>query len=119
MTEPKRIQLSRKKGWRMPENTVKVDRTNRIFGNDFKIGEPPPDIYRHMDFDWRDTATYPPGAVVPDAAEAVRLFTKYGLPNKSSLAQLRGKNLACWCPLPKDGEPDICHASILLEIANR
>jgi len=27
---------------------------------------------------------------------------------------LRGKNLACWCPL--DGP---CHAEVLLDIANR
>lgn len=30
------------------------------------------------------------------------------------LAELKGKNLSCWC---KVGEP--CHADILLEIANR
>lgn len=30
------------------------------------------------------------------------------------LAPLRGKNLACWCPLDWD-----CHADILLELANR
>ena len=28
-TAPKRIQLSRAKGWRMPPNTVKVDRSTR------------------------------------------------------------------------------------------
>jgi hypothetical protein len=28
--------------------------------------------------------------------------------------ELRGKNLACWCPL--DGQP--CHCDVLLEIAN-
>jgi len=27
--------------------------------------------------------------------------------------ELRGKNLACWCPLDED-----CHADVLLEIAN-
>ena len=32
--------------------------------------------------------------------------------------ELRGKDLACWCPLPAEGEPDLCHARILLEIAN-
>ena len=32
---PQRIQLSRRKGWRMPENTRKVDRTTR-FGNPFQ-----------------------------------------------------------------------------------
>jgi hypothetical protein len=32
--------------------------------------------------------------------------------------ELRGKNLACWCKLPKPGEPDICHAAVILEFAN-
>ena len=32
----KRIQLSRKRGWRMPENTVKVDRSTR-WGNPFTL----------------------------------------------------------------------------------
>lgn len=36
-----------------------------------------------------------------------------------ALPTLRGKNLACWCPLPKHGEPDNCHAALLLELANR
>jgi hypothetical protein len=30
-----------------------------------------------------------------------------------------GKNLACWRPLPGHGESDICHAALLLELANR
>src|SRR5215208_999153 len=33
---PARIQLKRTKGWRMPPNTVKVDRTTR-FGNPFPL----------------------------------------------------------------------------------
>ena len=36
--KPKRIQLSRAKGWRMPENTVKIDRATK-WGNPFVIGE--------------------------------------------------------------------------------
>ncbi|MDC6684930.1 DUF4326 domain-containing protein, partial [Leclercia adecarboxylata] len=35
-TKPQRIQLSRRKGWRMPENTVKVSRPT-VFGNPFKV----------------------------------------------------------------------------------
>lgn len=31
---------------------------------------------------------------------------------------LRGHNLACWCPLPELGQPDHCHAAVLLEVAN-
>lgn len=36
MAEPRRVQLKRTKGWKMPENTVKVDRTTG-FGNPFPI----------------------------------------------------------------------------------
>lgn len=36
----------------------------------------------------------------------------------AALPMLAGKNLACWCPLPAPGEPDICHAAVLLELAN-
>ena len=32
--------------------------------------------------------------------------------------RLCGRNLACWCPLPAEGEPDHCHASVLLRLAN-
>ena len=31
---------------------------------------------------------------------------------------LGGLSLACWCPLPAEGEPDICHARVLMELAN-
>ena len=33
---------------------------------------------------------------------------------EASIAELRGKQLACWCPLDKP-----CHADVLCEIANR
>jgi len=33
-----------------------------------------------------------------------------------ALPNLRGKSLACWCPLPALGEADICHAAVLLEL---
>ena len=36
-----------------------------------------------------------------------------------ALPALRGKNLACWCPLSEHGERDSCHAALLLELANR
>ena len=112
--KPERIQLKRTKGWKMPPNTVKVDRTSTVYGNDFRIGHPVPKLFLHMDFDLADTFRYMNEAVVTDASEAVRLFRSYGLPNAKDIAALRGKNLACWC---KPGEP--CHADVLLEIANR
>lgn len=95
---PERIQLSRAKGWRMPDNTIKVDRTT-VYGNPWHVG-----IFKGF-----------------TAAEAVERFTgwiagKPGYQNSQSppdLSPLRGKNLACWC---KPGTP--CHADVLLELAN-
>ena len=100
MNTPRRIQLSRKKGWLMPPNTIRVCRPT-YFGNPFKVG--------------RDGA----------AEECVELFrmailsgSLRRLPYKPGhsfgwMTALRGKNLACWCP---EGSP--CHADVLLEIAN-
>lgn len=33
-------------------------------------------------------------------------------------SELSGRDLACWCPLPTDGETDYCHAAHLLSLAN-
>jgi hypothetical protein len=39
------------------------------------------------------------------------IATEFPVPN---VEELRGKDLACWCPLEK-----ACHADVLLEVANR
>ncbi|MFF3566040.1 DUF4326 domain-containing protein [Streptomyces sp. NPDC002574] len=31
---------------------------------------------------------------------------------------LRGQDLACTCPLPEPGQPGLCHAAVLLDLAN-
>src|ERR1043166_280319 len=104
--KPTRIQLSRKKGWRMPANTVRVARPSR-WGNPFKVGK--------VKCTHPDCEPGSHGEVTP--AEAVRAFRDWltGMLRiePKFLAPLRGKNLACWCKL---GEP--CHADVLLEIAN-
>ena len=87
----------------MPPNTRKVDRTTR-FGNPFRPGSPG----------------------IPDRRTAVQLFERAfrrgeltrddpNSPFRPEIirAELRGKNLACWCPLD---EP--CHADVLLAVAN-
>jgi len=100
--QARRIQLSRRRGWRMPRDAVKVDRATR-WGNPFRAGE-------------------------QDAAHCVAMFRDWlvhGLPQRpdldakrarilTDLHQLRGKCLACWCKLD---EP--CHADVLLDLANR
>lgn len=100
---PRRIQLSRKKGWRMPPDTVKVDRSTR-WGNPFPIGREGPF-----------------GRIATDAEGAVGFFAAMlgdpemrgaaGYP--ADLSPLRGKNLACWC----GGKH--CHADVLIDFANR
>lgn len=92
--KPKRVQLSRKKGWRMPESTVKVDRRT-AWGNPYL---PPTNDRAGLSF----------------AIEHFRAYAEeVSGANADWLAPLRGKNLACWCPLDRP-----CHADVLLEIAN-
>jgi hypothetical protein len=96
MTTPKRIQRKRTKGWKMPDGAVYVGRPT-IWGNPFVIRRPftPVEIvamYRAWMRGHYDSNTMP---ARPDARE------------------LRGKDLACWCPLDQP-----CHADVLLEIAN-
>lgn len=106
MTQPIRVQLQRRPGWRIPPNTVIVDRRTK-FGNPCRVG-----LFRGY-----------------TAADAVRDFEKYvtddltvrsfqnayGKPPsiETIRAELAGKNLACWCPLDQP-----CHADMLLKIAN-
>ena len=56
--------------------------------------------------------------VTDTAHEAVDAYCDWlhrHLPERleTKLAPLRGKNLACWCPLDQP-----CHADVLLELAN-
>lgn len=108
---PQRIQLKRTKDWKMPANTIKVDRSTR-WGNPFKIkrlGDNWNWMYEviHRMFDNKnDAASY----ALTEFREYIESAIRQ---NPKLLEPLRGKNLACWCKL---GE--LCHADILLELAN-
>jgi hypothetical protein len=110
---PRRVQLQRRKGWRMPANTVKVDRTTP-FGNPFAAKEHGRERAVALYCAW--IAGQPiRAAVLPDrrtdlARRRVALLR--------ALPALRGKHLACWCPLPAEGGLDTCHAAVLLALAN-
>jgi hypothetical protein len=98
---PQRVQLKRSAGWKMPANTVKVDRTTR-WGNPFTAadcGSVANAVAQHGR--WMRGEIAAPGGAEPPPAEAIR-------------AALAGRNLACWCPA--NGP---CHAELLLAIANR
>jgi Domain of unknown function (DUF4326) len=93
---PVRIQRKRAKGWRMPEGAVYVGRPTK-WGNPWRV-------HRGCD----------------DARNAVREYRALIIANQQApelyrlpLHELRGKDLACWCPLDQP-----CHADVLLELAN-
>lgn len=103
---PERIQLRRAKGWRMPEDAVKVDRTTP-WGNPFIVGKHGTqaecvDLYRKLMAGYLCVST---GDIAAQAAAR-----EYVAAHRE---KLRGKPLACWC---RPGTP--CHADVLLEIAN-
>lgn len=108
---PKRIQRRRTKGWRMPPNTLYVGRPSK-WGNSFTIGCEA----------WRFSTTIA-YAVPKTMHEVLEDYRDWLLGwiwlNKDFVAPLRGKDLACWCPLWYDSGGRVpCHADILLEIAN-
>jgi len=116
--KPHRVQLRRLKGWRMPENTVKVARPGP-FGNPFTVA----DIIREFDpgtgeaqrmaVDWfRRWITNPTSDdCMHESGFGGRLEEHTKI--REGLPALRGRNLACWCALDQP-----CHADVLLEIAN-
>lgn len=105
----KRVQLSRAKGWRMPTNTVKVDRTTK-WGNPWRVGEQYV-IGQERGQDVLQTFS------ARECVERFRLWLGRSAEGRRlaelAAVELRGKNLACWCRL---GSP--CHADVLLELAN-
>jgi len=116
---PVRVQLSRKKGWKMPPNTVKVTRPSK-WGNPFVVTDK---VRPGTEF---KGAAY--GCIaVPTVEDAVECFREmmdcagdHADDLRASLHELRGKNLACWCKIvDQHGNAVPCHADVLLELANR
>ena len=127
MTTPKRIKRERRPGWRLagatsnPNGAVIVSRPSR-FGNPFTIQAA---IEAEVD--------NPRSAAASNFAEWLRVGTEGGWYEETyrigrqvfdrrrilaELHTLRGKDLACTCPLPEPGQPDHCHAVTLLRLAN-
>lgn len=107
MSKPVRIQLRRSKGWKMPANTVKVDRSTP-WGNPFAVG-------RHGNqakcVDLYEKLMTGFVAISLDNAHFQHVARMHVEQHRD---ELRGKNLACWCRI---GTP--CHADVLLRIANQ
>lgn len=121
---PIRIQRKRTKGWRIPPNAVSVCRPGK-FGNPFRIGDYAligdpggrPGLFRMAwcvtSKDYADSRY----THIKDAATAVDFYRRMraAMPlAKDQIDLLRGRDLACFCPLDQP-----CHADVLLELANR
>jgi len=95
----------------MPENTVCVTRPGR-FGN-------PWTVKMYYDAGYSGSSEVASQHCV-DAFKAMMLGKRHWAHTIPQLfpvpdiTELRGKNLACWCPT---GSP--CHADVLLELANQ
>ncbi len=114
----KRIQRKRTRGWRMPEGAIYVGRPTK-FGNPFIVGS-------------ECASSNRVGTYELTAQEAVEVYglwvnriasngerdviARFGLlpvDLTDIVKELRGHDLACWCPLDQP-----CHADVLLELAN-
>lgn len=112
---PIRIQRKRTKGWKMPPNTVDCTRSGP-WGNPYatvKNG-----FSKENDFWLHHTALIDGDQPLSDEdiGEQAAKWRKWV---RDHIHELRGKNLACWCPLPAPYERDKCHAATLLKLANQ
>jgi len=108
MWKPMRIHRLRLKGWKMPPNTLYVGRPTK-WGNPWKVGA------------W-NSVSMRGNMTLQDVLDNYWEWVEHGNFSRStqgglvkdSLHELRGKNLADWCPLDQP-----CHVPILLEAANQ
>ncbi len=131
---PIRVQRSRKKGYKLPENTVCVSRGTK-YGNPFEVskdgnkwiittseGKRCEEILAKnakLKYNTKEEATI----------DAIKCYSKWIVPYEHSspisdfyiskhilqeaISDLRGKTLACWCKLDEH-----CHADFLLKLVN-
>lgn len=130
MSTPKRIQRQRTKGWRTPEGAIYVGRPTR-WGNPWRA-LPTADgwgVFARTDngLEWwlQRVGIVSKAQAIAITVEQYRMGIvkwaedEYGSedepdPVAYALDDLRGHDLACWCPLDQP-----CHADVLLELANR
>jgi ribosomal protein L34 len=122
---PKRIQRKREYGWRAGSAVV-VDRSSR-YGNPWRIYDDtlvigPDDTMQRFatPAEARQAATqhfraWLLGEGVDNWQTGRKVFSRRRI--LTDLWRLKDRDLACMCPLPKEGEPDHCHAVVLMEFA--
>src|SRR5581483_7053762 len=109
--KPKRIQRKRTKGWTMPPNAAYVGRPTKWGNPYFMVSVIGDDEHKRRE---RQSAVDRYRQLLEargaDYARSGRKHGPAGYPH-DAVAELRGKDLACWCPLDQP-----CHADVLLEI---
>jgi hypothetical protein len=120
--KPTRIQRRRTKGWRAPAGAAYVGRPTR-FGNPFRLVEAPHGGYVVVHDNGAGVGTFATAFEARRyATEAFRVWINQPEQEETRRlfrALLHGRDLTCWCPPPAVGQPDHCHAAVLLEIANQ
>lgn len=127
---PQRIQLSRQRGYRKPPGAIVVSRPSK-YGNPFVVGSVVTLSGTTADgliFDGIRIRMTPAMATAAFRHEMTDRLTladddhpedrAYVLGWRAALADLAGRDLACWCRLPAPGQPDYCHGAVWLELAN-
>lgn len=114
MTQPKRIQRKRTKGWRMPEGAVYVGRPTK-WGNPFSVAACieagfARDHAQAASVCWQAYNDWIRGGTSWEWPGSDELRRK----TLADLGEIRGKDLACFCGIDQP-----CHADVLLELANR
>lgn len=123
---PERIQRQRTKGWRKPDGAIVVSRPTK-WGNPFTVEEHGLELSLSL-YEDLVRGLWQPGRLehLGDQPyvrnyEAALAFRRRmgGHPTETARVELRGRDLACWCPLTDQrGNPFPCHADVLLHLAN-
>lgn len=121
---PKRIQMSRQRPWRADNPDAVIVARPSMWGNPWRITREACDIYLDGGLCWvvqregrRSVQHEQTEAEARDAAvDQFRVYLTAGLlpiTVEDVRRELAGRDLACWCSLDR-----LCHADVLLELAN-
>jgi len=114
----KRIQRKRTKGWKMPENAVYVGRPTK-WGNPFRFSPGGYIQIQYKDGKFRkfSNGKFKNPKILVDLYRSwilvdIDMINHIAVP-PPDISELKGKDLACWCPLDKP-----CHTDVLIELLN-
>jgi hypothetical protein len=111
---PERVQMSRQRPWRVEHPDAVIVARPSKWGNPFKVGDSlvPPRLGQNP-----SVVITPELAVAAFRSHVASFSAEFGDylhgSDDHDLADLAGRDLACWCPLDRP-----CHADVLLELAN-